>query len=524
MDRNAFVDVMNEASGMLESGRAVEALERLTAFDNALLAAPEPQDYGWVVSYRFRSAFAAGEFEQALQLAEHGPARFPADIPPATMSTMYSMAVEAATQLGRAETAVVMADRCIDIRRGHGDPGEVLMAAMTACTLLGDIERHDLATRYALLLIAEGEGHDEQRSYGYYAICAAIEHGVGGHLIDTLRGGREWLAERDNEFAREALEYLNNSPAVAGPPAENPFAADPFAVDPPAAPFAASPPAAPFAPSPAGDPFDIVGDPFAPAADPFAVNSAVDTFAVGPADVPFALDAPGGPFAGDPIGIPLTPDPQATQYLSISATGAQTVTGPAQPPADQIAGGETADALMDAQRPGTAAAAYRALVDDAVATGKPDPLIMGKAVLGLLMSLIFDNRVGEAHAVWIDEQAPTYLGVWSLENGQTSVHDAMAYNLVAAFLHSLSTGDRNAANHAVDTLMARTTDWAFENDRQFVPAILNTWRRHLYEIHEGEPAPEYLWELQRAEQRWNAPIPESGLYWMRPYRWVVDWL
>ncbi|MFE6860944.1 hypothetical protein [Nocardia sp. NPDC057668] len=452
MDRNAFVEVMNEASGMLDSGRAEDALARLTAFDDALTTPPDPKDYGWVVSYRFRSAFAAGEYDQALHLAEHGPARFPADIPPATLSTMYSMAVEAATQLGRAETAVVMADRCIEIRRGHGDTGEVLMAAMTACTLLGDIERHDLAIRYALLLVAEGEGHDEQRSYGYYAVCAAIEHDIPGPLLETLSAGREWLSDRDNEFAREALEYLDkvqsNAPAAA-----------------PAAPVSASAPAEGIA-----------------------------------------------------------ADPQATEYLRISDTGAQQVTGPAQPPADQVAGGETADALLDAQRPGIAAAAYRALIDDAFATGKPDPLIAGKAVLGLLMSLIFDNRVGEAHAVWIDEQSATFLGVWALENGQTSVHDAIAYNLVAAFLHSLSTGDRHAANHAVDTLMARTIEWAFEHDPQAVPLMLNTWKLHLREIHEGEPAPEFRWELGRFEQRWNGPVPESGLYWMRPYRWVVDWV
>lgn len=178
---------------------------------------------------------------------------------------------------------------------------------------------------------------------------------------------------------------------------------------------------------------------------------------------------------------------------------------------------------MDANRPGIAAAAYRALIDDAVNTGRPDPLIMGKATLGLLTALIFDNRVGEAHSVWVDEHGPTYLGVWSLENGQTSVHDAIAYNLVAAFLHSLSTGDPNAANHAVDALMSRNVEWAYENDPQAVPAMINTWRRHLLEIHSGEPAPEYRWQLTQAEQRWGHPIPEGGLYWMRPYRWV-DWV
>ncbi|MGW5113516.1 hypothetical protein [Nocardia sp. NPDC004123] len=457
MDRNAFVEVMNEASGMLDSGRADEALARLSAFDDGLDAAPDPKEYGWIVSYRFRSAFGAGDYAQALRLAEHGPARYPADIPPATLATMYSMAVEAATQQSLPDSAVVMADRCIDLRRAHGEHAEVLMAAMTACTLLGDIERHDLASRYAQLLITEGVGHDDYRGYGYYALCAAIEQGVGGHLVDTLRAGREWLESQDNEFARVALEYLQTAPSLQ---------------------------------------------------EPLAVN--------------LDLDDPLG--NGVPLSDPIAPDAMQTQFLQVGDGAPQAVSGPSQPPAAQLAGGETADALMDANRPGIAAAAYRALIDDALSSGSPDPLIMGKSTLGLLTALIFDNRVGEAHAVWIDEQGPTYLGIWSLENGQTSVHDAIAYNLVAAFLHSLSSGDPNAANHAVDSLMMRNVEWAYENDQQVVPAMINTWRRHLYEIHGGEPAPEYRWQLTQAEQRWGAPVPEGGLYWMRPYRWVVDWV
>ncbi|GAB0108616.1 hypothetical protein JMUB6875_76470 [Nocardia sp. JMUB6875] len=478
MDRNAFVEVMNEASGMLEAGLADEALARLTAFDDGLDVAPEPKDYGWIVSYRFRSAFAAGDYAQALHLAERGPARFPADIPPATMATMYSMAVEAATQQGLPDSAVTMADRCIELRRSHGEHAEVLMAAMTACTLLGDMERHDLASRYAQLLITEGVGHDDYRGYGYYALCAAIESGVGAHLIDTLRAGREWLESQDNEFARVALEYLENAPALREPLIVNLDLANPLGNG-------------------------------APTPDPLSGNA----------------PQPGAAGADVPLSDPLAaPDSMQTQYLRVGDGAPHIAAGPQQPPAEQIAGGETADALMDANRPGIAASAYRALIDDAVGTGRPDPLIMGKATLGLLTALIFDNRVGEAHSVWIDEHGPTYLGIWSLENGQTSVHDAIAYNLVAAFLHSLSTGDPNAANHAVDSLMTRNLDWAYENDPQAIPAMINTWRRHLHEIHSGEPAPEYRWQLTQAEQRWGQPIPDGGLYWMRPYRWVIDWV
>ncbi|MBF6136568.1 hypothetical protein IU501_26650 [Nocardia otitidiscaviarum] len=770
MDREAFVAVMNEASGMLDQGQAVEALERLTAFDDSLLDQPDPKDYGWIVSYRFRAAFAAADFAQALRIAESGPARFAADIPAGSMATMYSMAVEAATQLGRADVAVSMADKCIAIRRQLGAENEVLMAAMTACTLLGDIERHDLATPYAVLLVREGEGFDDYRSYGYYALCAAVEHQVGGDVFDILWAGRDWLTGVDNEFAREAREYLDSAPAIkdriagvhgtgeqlpADPPFPDGAAADaasgpdllasgmaPFAAPDPAAPdldplglppvssgaaderpalpnrraaeplpperdggglttpsgrhaetstplpesdadaapslpdqevgslpplpgrHAGGPPpvldrearipspsaersAGDLPPTPEEDPgglpplpgrggglpslpdreagglpplsgrdsggFSLVPDtdpapdadrrglpppagadgggfssgdtaepdisglpplpgrhrsgrspldadsplpevgapsglpPLptrgeradAPIADPGSSNviPPFGQLAGSAADVSFdEFAAPENAF-GEPVparpfsaALPPPTDP-STMLLDMNTVAAPApqdaalpADGPKQPPADQCAGGETADALLAAGRAQLAASAFRALIDDALEAGQPDPLIMAKSVLGLLTALIFDDRVAEAHAVWTDNSGPTYLGIWALENGQTSVHDAVAYALIEAFLHSLGTGDPITSANAVDALMSRCLDFAFAQDPDAIGPMLNTWRRHIHEIFEGTPPPPALAAVQHAEQRWGHPVPPGPLYWMRPYRWVVDWL
>lgn len=837
MDRDAFVAVMNEASGMLEHGEATEALARLTAFDDALLDQPDPKDYGWIVSYRFRAAFAAGDFAQALHIADQGPARFAADIPAGSMATMYSMAVEAATQLGQADSAVSMADKCITIRRQLGAPNEVLMAAMTACTLLGDIERHDLATPYAVLLVREGEGFEDYRAYGYYALCAAVEHQVGGDVFDILWAGRDWLTGVDNEFAREAREYLDNAPAIrdrlagALPPGEplpppeqerparsgrrrakdptpefdqgalgdlsplgpeeplfgtdladsqetspdsgptsfdvepphserSPFGpgtsldeSSPFAATwPPAelptrngeqarppgasmdelAPFGIKPPPSPlptrggergldgllgeasgfdvergseqlsprgsergpgqdgllgeaspfdaeraseqlsrqggdrglgqdgllggasafdvergsehlprrggerilgqgplsqpsqfdasrtpgqlptrgavpplgelppfgqlqplnhevafgeFPPSEGADPFgeppatasevafgDFSAELSPPLADRFpagADESAVGNYPLGADESPFAAPPePDIPFGGLPqrspgeAQPPRTTDP-ATMYLDLSTVNSDSQPvgfplaqppsgGPAdsappqtqsaenldyapsadgyptpaakQPPADQVAGGETADALLAAGRASLAAAAFRALIDEAVEKGQPDSLIMAKSVLGLLTALIFDDRAAEAHAVWTDENAPTFLGIWALENGQTSVHDAIAYALVEAFLHALAGGDQATAAHSVDALMSRCVDYAFAQEPDAIAPMLNTWRQHIHEIFEGTPPPPALAALHHAEQRFGHPISPGPLYWMRPYPWVVDWL
>ncbi|MFI6865476.1 hypothetical protein [Nocardia sp. NPDC050406] len=371
MDRNAFVAVMNEANELLRTGRAAEALVRLTVFDDALTTAPDPRDYGWIIAYRFQAAFAAGDFEQALRILEYGPARFPADIPAGTMATLYSMGIEAATEVGRADIAVAMADRCLDLRRAHGTPEEVLMAAKTAATLLTGVDRPDLAAKYHRMLAEDGQT-----------------------------------------------------------------------------------PVAQFAPD-------------------------------------------GGPTA---------------------ASRAK------QPPADQCAQGAAADELLASGRPADAAAAYRALLDAALASKRPDPLIAAKSVLGLMMSLIFDNRVHEAHAIWIDETAPTRLGILALESGQTSRHDLTGYDLVQAYLYSLAASERDNALDAVNALMPRCVDFAYERDRQRVPQMINNWRRHIREIYDDAPPPQALRAVEEAEQRWGQPVPAGPLYWQRPYPWIIDWL
>lgn len=372
MDRNTFVAIMNEASELLRDGRAAEALVKLTVFDDALTTAPDPQDYGWIIAYRFQAAFAAGDFEQALRILEYGPTRYPADIPAGSMATFYSMGAEAATRVGRADIAVTMADRGLELRRALGDRDQIIMAAKTAATLLQRIDRPDLAAKYTQILTDED-----------------------------------------------------------------------------------------------------------------ATGSAV------------RFSANGGPTA---------------------------VTGSRQPPADQCAQGEAADELLAAGRPAEAAAAYRALLDAAFATKKPDLLIAAKSVLGLMMSLIFDNRVHEAHAVWIDETGPTRLGILALENGQVSRHDLNGYDLIQAYLYSLAASERENALNAVNTIMPRCIAFAYERDRQRVPQMINNWRRHVHEIYDEAPPPEALRPVEDAEQRWGQQVPLGPLYWQRPYPWLVDWL
>jgi hypothetical protein len=196
-----------------------------------------------------------------------------------------------------------------------------------------------------------------------------------------------------------------------------------------------------------------------------------------------------------------------------------------QPPAELCRAGEVADELLATRRPQEAVEAYRALLAEAAGGVRADPLILAKSVLGLLIGLIHSNKVADAHQVWISQPPElTGYGIQMIEGGQTSTHDLIAYYLVGAYLHSLSVGDLDAASDAVDKLMGICVDYATQREPSAVPLMLNNWRRHLRELHGAVPAPKYQEAFGKAMDAWGQAVPEGGLYWPRPYRWVVDWL
>lgn len=437
MDREKFVAVMTESTQLLQAGRAAAALTLLNAYDEGLESPLPPEDYGWIHYYRFRGAFETGDYALALRLAEHGPARFPADVPAPVVGTMYSEAMEAAARLGQPDAVVRMADRCIGLRDSRNQREETLMAVMTAGTLLGRIGRHDLARPYSMRLVNDGEGFDRYRAHGYKQLCEAVAEQADPAVMDVLLGGREWLRGSDSPQAQAALSFIESFPALR----ERAEATD-----------------------------------------------------------------------------------QVTAVRFAPGQGPQAAPMSQQPPAEQCAAGEFADELLAAGQPARAEAAYRALIADALATGRPDLLVMGKSLLGLLQALIFDNRVRDAFAVWVDDGPGTKIGTLALEQGQTSAHDLIGYRLVEAYLHSLTSGDKAAATRAVDTIMANCAEYAFAREPDVVVRMLTNWRRHLTEIYDDAPPPQVFAQVEAAEQRLGYTAPMGPLYWSRPSRWVIDWL
>jgi hypothetical protein len=216
MDRREFATVMTDSGSLIDAGMPEQALRRLTSFDEALAEQPDPKDYGWVFFYRFRAAFLAGDFEQALRLAEREPDRFTADLDRTNAAWMHSAAAEAAAELGLADTVVTMAQRCVELRLAMEEREGVLMAAASACTLLKRLGRCDLNGRFVDTLIELGVDSDEHRAYGYMELCLNIDATGDPARIEQLLAGQTWLTACDHDFARGALRFIQVSPTVAG--------------------------------------------------------------------------------------------------------------------------------------------------------------------------------------------------------------------------------------------------------------------------------------------------------------------
>jgi hypothetical protein len=188
--------------------------------------------------------------------------------------------------------------------------------------------------------------------------------------------------------------------------------------------------------------------------------------------------------------------------------------------------GEAADAVLASGDGRKAVAAYSALLRDMQATGRVDVFIAAKATLGTLCALIGDGALSPAVSVWTaDLKESTYgLGIYGLENGQTSVRDLIVYYLASAWLHAHSTNEPRASRAAVDDLLTRATGAAAEHAPELVKAARGAWVACYAAIGGSSVPPAWTADLERqADGAWRkgAALPTFAL--PAPARWVVDW-
>lgn len=194
--------------------------------------------------------------------------------------------------------------------------------------------------------------------------------------------------------------------------------------------------------------------------------------------------------------------------------------------------GDAADALLAQKDYVQAQSAYEDILDAAIESGVLDSFIVSKIALGLLLSLLGQKRDGAAHELWTKdiEDGPMGMGIWGLENGQTSTHDLIVYFLASSYLHSLST-DADGALTGVNDLMGRVSGYAQEEDESMLPLVVHNWNLHLAEIFEGGDIPDAASAgLRSLEGSLEAQVQSdgsdsgfSGVTFPPVSPWVIDW-
>lgn len=146
--------------------------------------------------------------------------------------------------------------------------------------------------------------------------------------------------------------------------------------------------------------------------------------------------------------------------------------------------GERADALAAQGRHADAQASYLALLSELEEKGEIDGYLAAKACVGLLASLCKSGAREAAFGAWNAslEDSSLGLGVYALENAQAGVEDLVRYDMVCAYLHSISAAPTGQAAEAINQYLSRVAEYALDSgDRGLLRLTVSNWKAHLKE-------------------------------------------
>lgn len=150
--------------------------------------------------------------------------------------------------------------------------------------------------------------------------------------------------------------------------------------------------------------------------------------------------------------------------------------------------GEKADQLLREGRARDALKNYNKILSNIENKGDVDSYLMAKVTLGVLRCHVKLGDFKNAFDVWnasLDDGLHA-IGIYALENAQTTVRDMMTYDMICAFLHSLAESEKAPAAKAVNQYLSRVCEQAYEEgDRKTVHLAISNWKQHLREIFKG---------------------------------------
>ena len=153
---------------------------------------------------------------------------------------------------------------------------------------------------------------------------------------------------------------------------------------------------------------------------------------------------------------------------------------------------------------------------------KVDSYLISKSILGLLISAIKSQNFSKALEIWVNhsEDSIYAVGIYGLENAQTSVQDMFLYDFLCAYLHSISHAKPKNSAHAINLYMSRVCAHAAEaNDKKMMRLALSNWKQHLREVFPESIPHELASPLIKFEKKFGEAVTLMAIDFPR----LSDW-
>jgi hypothetical protein len=184
--------------------------------------------------------------------------------------------------------------------------------------------------------------------------------------------------------------------------------------------------------------------------------------------------------------------------------------------------GEKADSLLREGRARDALKTYSKIIANVEERGDVDSYLMAKVTLGVLRCLVKLGDFKNAYEVWnatVDESLHG-VGIYALENAQTTVKDMMTYDMICAFLHSLGDSDKHETAKAINQYLSRVCEQAYEEgERKTMALAISNWKQHLREVFQGALPIEFAKPLIKFEKLFAEPVRPQAIDFPFPTPW-----
>ncbi len=184
--------------------------------------------------------------------------------------------------------------------------------------------------------------------------------------------------------------------------------------------------------------------------------------------------------------------------------------------------GERADTHLRQGKTRDALRLYHEIVNGLEADGEVDSYLLAKVTLGVLRSYAKLADYKSAFAVWnagLDDGL-FGIGIYSLENAQTTVEDMITYDMICAFLHTLAAADKHESAAAVNQYCSRVCEYAIEeSDRKLLSLAVSNWKQHLREIFATSLPHQFAVPLIKFEREIATAVAPQAIDFPYPTPW-----